>query len=205
MSTTADTNIAQYSTSVSDGVLAAVTAVAVWNTFLSNYFYASFGFLLVVAAACFGVVRFSQCRPSETLINWHRYMSWLAQCVGMTLIAASFTQHTSLSVATFFSLSSFAVVLLRDRVIPSHLCAQAGDLLGSVSVVSIFVFGCAKFNGFAIVGSSLMVVAGVVVKTEGQIGRFLRVDLFHYLLAIANIALMKGLMIHNLPAVYYTP
>lgn len=185
--------VAQYSTAISDGVLAITTLVMSGKLLAANRLYATFGFLMVTAAAVFGVMRFSQVCPSNGLVSWHRYLSWLAQAVGMSLVSASFLQNHNSFLCNVIVILPIVIAILQGRILSTSLCATVGELIGSVAVVAMFIIGCLTANGFAIVGTTVTAFAGVVVKTEGQIGGLLRVDVFHYLLAIANIALTKGL------------
>ena len=193
MSTENCVGVAQYSTAISDGVLAIITLVMSGKLLAASRLYAASGFSIVTAAAVFGVMRFSQVCPSNGLVSWHRYLSWLAQAVGMSLVSASFVQNHNPFLSSVIVMLPIAIAILQGRILSTSLCATVGELVGSVAVVAICIVGCVTANGFAIVGVTLTAFAGVVVKTEGQIGGILRVDVFHYLLAIANIALTKGL------------
>jgi len=195
--------VPQYSTAVSDGVLASITIFVVCQLLAANRLYAAFGFFTVAAAAVFGVIRFSQACPSSRLVSLHRYLSWLAQAVGMSLVSASFIQNHSSFLTGFVVVVPIVIALLQGIISQTSWCSTAGEIVGSVAVVAVFVVGCVTANGFAILGTALTAFAGVVVKTEGQIGGVLRVDVFHYILAFANIVLMKGLAQYDLPAIYY--
>lgn len=192
----------QYSTSLSDGVLvisALYTAVSVFS--ISSF--ASIGFLLMATAASIGVVRFSLDQPSNGLVTWHKFMSQLTASLGLPMIAVAYLRHWKPSVAYLILIISLGFFAMQ-RYLSQKLVVQVGTVISAISMVTLLIQGFANYNVFAIFGVLLFAFAVVVVKTEGYIYSILRVDIFHYVLVLANFVLLKGLQVYILPNVFYS-
>ena len=75
-----------------------------------------------------------------------------------------------------------------------------------VAMLTVLLQSFVNFNLYGIIGVTLFAIAALIVKTEGTIFFLLRVDVFHYMLAVANVALLKGLLVlSDLPDYYYRP
>ena len=195
---------AQYSTSLSDGILV-ISALTTAKIIASKSITSAIGFILMAIAASLGVIRFSSANAAEGLIGWHKYMSWMTQSVGLPLIGSSYLRLWHPYLANAILASSIAILVLQNRVLSQKVGSAAGEAIGAVVMVAILVQSVANVNGFGILGVALFGVAALAVKTEGQIYGFRRVDVFHYILAIANIALVKGLQEADFPPIFYTP
>lgn len=190
---------AQLTTSVSDGLLMFVSLTAAFQMLTSQHFIATIGFTLIGCAACLGTARFSQKNASTRLVEYHSYMSWLAHCLGLSCISVSF------HLITGYCILSTALVTVGIRQMSSfERSIKIGEIVGSLAVVMILLRGIWTHNGFAIIGSMLIVIAGLIVGTSGQLfNSIYRVDIFHVLLTIANVALMKAIVSHDLPPLLY--
>lgn len=193
---------AQYSTALSDAILALsslYTAVALYR--VSSF--ATVGFLLMTMAACLGAVRFSQRHPSDSLVARHKYMSQLTASLGLPLIAFAYTRHwqRSLSYAILVvSLGFFACQQYFDK----GLVRKLGAILSGISMLLVLVQSVIFQNVCGILGVVCFAFAGLVIKTDGYFNSIPRVDLFHYALVLANVLLKEGLLVSQLPSVYYT-
>jgi len=99
---------------------------------------------------------------------------------------------------------ALAIFLLERMTSLKEVARFAGEAIGPASMLGILGCSVSQFNGCGIVGVLLFAVAAVVVKTEGEMFSLKRVDLFHYVLVVATVALMKGLEVSNsLPDIYY--
>ncbi len=206
----------QLSTSLSDAVLAAACFYLVF-IFMGKpqsfdlellyevavrgglAFYTGLAFLLIGTAASFGVLRFA--------------------CVPLTVGPHDFfTNLAAFLAAPFLGLCAFAWV----RGLDEHGLALGASLLafnyvlfhwvmnmkqiytlvaGGLAMALVLYLGVLHINGDAgqvgvllVCGSLLYVLAGVVVGTNGTyFGLIPRVDVFHYALAVANLAIGLGL------------
>lgn len=193
----------QLSTSISDGVLALSAFHACWRL-LGSSLCGVIGFFLVGSAAACGTYRFAQKSPSKDSIEVHKYLAWFATVVGMSYLAAAYYRHEDVSVfANVHVALAFALVLLK-RYLTEKACGLASEGTSGFALVSVLVFSVFQFNPYGIIGAALYIISGLVVKTEGVLYGIPRVDIFHYLLAVANISLMLGLSRVATP-VYYRP
>ena len=193
----------QLSTSISDGFLALSAIHACWRLFGSSL-CGVIGFLLVGSAAACGVYRFAMKSPTKETTEVHKYMSWFATVVGMSYLSAAYYRHEDMSLfANIHVALAFALVLLK-RYLTEKVCALASELTSGFEVVSMLLFSVFHFNPYGIIGSTLYIISGLVVKTKGQFHGIPRVDIFHYMLTVANISLMLGLTQVASP-VYYRP
>ena len=189
------------STSLSDFVL----AVAAWKSTIQAMpisLCGAAGFCLIGIAATMGSVRFFQAYPSNKLIQVHKLFSWISSFLGMSLLAAAYHKTDGSDTTSNVHLAASFTMLAMHPLLQKELCDQISDIMGGASLVSILGLSIIYFNPYGILGSSLFVVAALVIGTEGYIWKFPRVDLFHYVLVIAVIALTLGLTKQPLP-VYY--
>lgn len=193
----------EVSTAISDAVVVLSAINSAWNLKTSEP-YAALGFLIIAAAASLGVLRFSQHNPVDSLIGWHKYMAWVSACLGLPLISLSYLRLAGYIWFANGHLAASAAVLLLQRFLSSEVTKPCGDILGGAAVVSILVCNIMNFNAHGLIGAVTYMVASLVVGTEGTMRGLKRVDIFHYLLAVGNIAMMMGLNRTSDP-VFYKP
>ena len=193
----------QLSTSVSDAVLAVSALHASWRL-LGSSLCGVVAFFLVGAAAACGVYRFAQKTPSNETMTLHEYLSWFATVVGMSYLAAAYYRQEDISIfANLHVALAFALVLTK-RHLSEKACQLATELISGIGLISVLLFSIFKFNPYGIIGAALYMTASLVIKTEGYLYGIRRVDVFHYMLAVANVSLLLGLSQVSTP-VYYKP
>lgn len=194
----------QISTSVSDGVLAVVTLQVAWQ--VTTYsLTAALGFLIIGAAASCGTMRFAHSQPSTALVEKHTYLSWLGQVAGLPCIAVATHRLNGVGwVANVHMATALAVVFLHSRVLSDKALHITTEIVGTGAVLSVLLLNVLTTNMFGILGTLMYAFSGLVIKTTGNWIGIPRVDLFHYALAVANVALMMGLQPRREP-IYYTP
>ncbi|CAH1780569.1 unnamed protein product [Owenia fusiformis] len=184
--------VKQLSTSLSDGILALSAFHATYTIGRGNL-AASFGFALIGSAATAGVLKFSQESPTDNLIYIHTTLAWLSSLIGVPALGAAYCQHVELNSLANVHYALGIAAIISWNVLNYKLQNLASTAVGGVALLSIAVICCLKFNPTGIIGAVLYVVAGLVIGIEGTLFGVLRVDWFHYALAVANIALMLGL------------
>jgi len=196
---------AQYTTAASDGILSFSAATAAAVVFCIDDYNAVAGFLLMAFAAGIGTVRFYQTCPSVALVSLHLYAAWSVQVLGLPLLAAAYLQHYYPQVSFLLPAASVAVVLLERYLFNVDMRSIIAEIFGAVAVITVLACNIFALNLFGIVGAATIAVAGLVVKTEGQICGYLCVDIFHYMVAFSNVALLKGLQQFQSAPSYYKP
>ncbi|MCC6275873.1 MAG: hypothetical protein IT569_08440 [Leptospiraceae bacterium] len=194
----------QYSTALSDFVLAMTTGYAVYVSYqrkTTESFYASLGLLTFVLAAIFGIIRFG-IQPS--VLPAHQFLSNFAAYVGVPLIGASFISfglykisrnsflYIVISLLLLFNLFTYVVKFPLYPIIVGGL-ANLGILIAGIREIQLQK----DYALCAIGGSLLTILAGLLIGTEGSWFGILRVDWFHYSLSIANILLGQALKKHR--------
>ncbi len=193
----------QVSVAVSDALLSLTTLNAAYRV-SGVSLVTALGFLLIATAAGCGVIRFSLPDPSTDIIAWHKHFSWLSSAVGVPFVAAGYCREANIVVVSHaLTAGGIALALLQkyfnDQAIQTFSTVIAGCSLASIICVSI-----PQFNEFGIIGGILYLVAGLVVGTEGSIWGILKVDIFHVMLTLGNVSLMKGLL-QEVKPIYYRP
>ncbi len=184
----------QYSTALSDGVLAlACLASTLWLRPAFRWRTVQrvllLGFGLPLSAALCGVVRYGL---DPDWSNWHRTFSQLSSYLGLPLLglaAVSLSRGQDWTRRTW-TLLIVGLVLLNAT---SHWLAlqQAYRLALSLLTLLLILYAGARhwrhvapaLSALAVV--ALFLLAGLAVGTEGFIGPLRRVDLFHGLLSLA--------------------
>lgn len=75
----------------------------------------------------------------------------------------------------------------------SAVYGVSSKFLRSIQNLIFFFQSVTTSQYMGVVGAALYVISGVVIGTEGKIGSFKRVDLFHYGLVVSNLLLALGL------------
>ncbi|MCA9658957.1 MAG: hypothetical protein KC486_11485 [Myxococcales bacterium] len=159
---------------------------------------AALAFAAIGAAAGVGVLRFL---GLEGLSDLHIALSGLATCTAMPTLGAAaivLSRGRSGSAAAW----RLWIGALLIGYVASTLTATRGTyglVIGALGTLAI-VYAGARFvqldrRGGALLlgGAGLVLVAGLAIGTKGSLGPFARLDLFHYLLAVANLGLAAGL------------
>ena len=179
---------------MSDAVLSALSVRAAYVVVTSTLF-AAVGFATVALASAFGVVRFLQDAPSFAAVSRHVYYTRLSTTVGVPMIAAAYVcEHSAAA-----SISVVAVGLLvftQSWRLRSNLQETVADVTSGGAIVAILVLSVYTWNLSGVVGAALYVVAAVLFNPSRAryVYSLKNVDVFHYLLAVANIALPAGLI-----------
>jgi hypothetical protein len=189
----------QYSIAISDAVLAAVCLWAFLRLVDSRFVLSAVpGFALVGAAALLGVARYAllpELKPA------HGIVSTMAGWVGMPLLGFAFILATwraysrRVQIGVIFAL--VIMFVLFAYVVPFKLY---GTLIGGLAMVVVLASGIKdlsanrNFAFAAVVGSVLVIFVGLFVRGEGEWGGVLRVNWYHYGLALAMGALAFALI-----------
>ena len=159
--------------------------------------YVSTGLLLVGVAAFIGALRFS---INPELHDVHRFTSALATCTGLPLIAVQYLATCSgwpgrdgrmnTMGASVVGFAAFGLAF------PLEIYATA---VGGLSMLIVAGSGirCAaedpRRSAFAILGAVGVACAGLVVGTQGTVGPFLAIDVFHVVLTASFVGIAAGL------------
>lgn len=195
----------ELSIALSDGVLAAAgwhAAFKLWPVTMMG----SVSFALLAIAATLGSVRFALAAPSQSLLFYHLHIAWLVGVLGQPLLANYFLRQLGLSTAANILLAcGFGVVIVR-RHLSEDVRQGANMVISGASLLTILALNVTGFtwNPLAVIGVICFLVAGLVIKTDGKVLGFKRVDLFHYVLAVSVVAFEIGLTKSPTP-VYYNP
>ncbi|MBE7436929.1 MAG: hypothetical protein HS115_00635 [Spirochaetales bacterium] len=185
----------QPSTAVSDAVLALITWGAACLAHMSGSRPAAAGFALVALAASVGVLRFS---ILPDLVPLHTSLSAAAGQVGIPLIGLGFClivfRIPPPPWALILTIALCALFFVFTHFIQWNLY---GTIAGAIGALAIIAAGIALFPGgsafFTAGGALLLVIAGLVVGTKGELAGMLRIDVFHYLMTIAIAMMAWGL------------
>ncbi len=193
----------QYSTAISDFILATSTIYASYLAFQrrdTEGYFGSMGLLTFVLAAIFGIVRFG-IEPS--IMPVHQFFSNFAAYVGVPIIGVSFISIKIYRINKFnYLYIAIALLILFNLFTYFIKFPVYATLIGGLANVGILIVGIRSISSekiyalCAIGGSALTIIAGLFIGTDGAWFALLRIDLFHYVLSIANILL--GISFKNL-------
>jgi hypothetical protein len=184
--------VAEISTAISDAVLAASAFYAIYLLKGVNSL-SQVGFFTIGMAATIGVFRFGLEDAHSQLIRAHKTLSWLARVLGMALISVSYCQKSDLQLLYQILLAiSIALVVMSQFLAPS-LMETFSEIVSSGSVAVMLLVNLFYFNPHGVLGAAGYVIAGLLIGVEGKFHGIPNVDLFHYALFFANIALALGL------------
>lgn len=186
----------QISTSISDGVLAIATAWAVWRLLRARHAGAALCMAIIAAAASLGSMRFA---GVIELVDAHAQLSHYAALVAFPvfgwLLLRTQMRGGVVSIWEFL----VATVLFTALSLWSGVDRYA-SWLGATGLGCALIAALASIRrdrvSFLLIGWSvaLYAAAGLWVGTDGMLGPTLRVDAYHYLLAIANPMLVLALL-----------
>ncbi|KAI8790271.1 hypothetical protein BgiBS90_008195 [Biomphalaria glabrata] len=174
----------QLSTSLSDGLLAWSVLYFIYHVFWVNFF-ACIGLGIQGAAAAVGVIRFAQSRIGGQVYDYHQMLSWLAQVMGLPLLAVGFC-HKDLPIMMNLNLMIMIGVLIGSRFLASGMRQMAVQSCSGFAMLTIILICLRSWNIYGLLATALYVISGKVVGSEGKMGPFYRVDILHVGLAIAN-------------------
>ena len=159
---------------------------------------AAAGIAAMALAALTGVLRFA---GADVLAPQHGHLSGLATCTTMPILGAA-----AVAIAWPLALSRrrwlwilALLVALFALTTAMELRAAYGLVIGAAGTVGTLLVGLHSLRGrrhgglMLTLGAGLVLIAGLAVGTQGELGPFSRLDLFHYLLASSNLCLGSGL------------
>lgn len=189
-----------WSTAVSDGALTAVclgASATLLRVGGRSRTLGGMGFGLVGFAAALGTLRFGFFPSIEPA---HTAFSRVAGLVGVPLIGVGFATSALSSDALRKTVGiSCLVALPLGAMALGWLPLYRLGVGGLAMVVSIAIsarhLSSDRRVGFAgISGAGLVMLAGLVIGTDGELMGFQRIDWFHYVLATANALLALSLL-----------
>lgn len=178
----------QLSTVLSDAVLALVSFWAAWIVYNAGLRPGAIAFLLTGAAAFAGVLRFS---VLPQILPVHSMLSAMAGQVGVPLLGLSFAHAVFRFPATSLQVEAAGVALLAVFLVNRFLfpIPLYATVIGGIGALIILVAGARSMvsiaGALAMGGAIVLVVAGLVIGSSGEIWKFRRVDLYHYALTIS--------------------
>ncbi|BFZ13183.1 hypothetical protein BsWGS_16222 [Bradybaena similaris] len=180
----------QLTTSASDALLALSVLYFIYNVFWVNFF-ACVGLGIQGTAAAFGVVRFAQSRPEGQVYDYHLMTSWLAQVVGMPLLAVGVC-HKDLPIMMNLNLMFMVAVLIGCRFLAPGMRHLATQSCAGFGLLTVVIVAARAWNIYALLASVVYVASSKVIGSEGKLSVFYRVDLLHIGLAAGNILYTWG-------------
>lgn len=137
---------------------------------------------------CFG------CFVGRDIVDTHKVMSWIGSIIGMPFLAAALIKrnrhHENFTL--LFTLLPVGFLCLY-KMLPRNVKSLGNTALPTLSVIS-FAISCASVgNLHGIYAAVSIVVAGIIVGVEGKVVNIPTVDIFHYILACANIFYMNSM------------
>ena len=186
---------------ISDGVLSSVAFYTAFKLFRSGLSFAKVsatGILIIGLTSFIGFINhfgIPQTAP------FGRFFGGLSNFLGVPLIGLAFAMlvFKNERLSTFL-IALFIIIYILFTY--SYSLPILPMILGSISMLTIVTVSASKikekptFSFLGIIGAILIIVAGLVVGTEGKIGSFLRLDLYHYMIAGAFICFGKALFSH---------
>jgi len=167
-----------------------------WGGFITTGLstLAPIGFYLLSLACLSGCIRFSGVHQA---VPYHNFLSAFGSQVAVPCLCFAFfyvdnfkPQPDAQSLGIFLL---FAFTFLVSRFILRTLFSAWETLSGATMAI---VFKKAVYDhgdNYALVGGILYIVAGLLIGPNGTLFGFKRVNIFHYLLAVANIVMAISL------------
>lgn len=195
----------QLAHAVSDSVLVLSTLTAIRSLITGaplgaqrhHLHAAAIGLSLMGLAAFVGVLRFA---GADALLPLHSTLSAFATSMTMPLLglaAVAIAWPLALTRRRWLRITGllaglFALAMLLD-VLP--LYGIGIGALGTLSALFVGLRSLAARGGLLLTsGAILVLIAGLGVGTDGELGPVDRIDVFHYLLALANLAFGPALV-----------
>ncbi|KAH9494601.1 hypothetical protein Btru_019687 [Bulinus truncatus] len=174
----------QLTTSLSDGLLAWSVLYFIYHIFWVNFF-ACIGLGIQGAAAAAGVIRFAQSRQAGQVYDYHQMLSWLAQVMGIPLLAVGFC-HKDLPIMMNLNLMIVIGVLIGSRFLATGMRQMAVQSCSGFALLTIILVCLRAWNIYGLLATAVYIVSAKVVGSEGKMGPIYRVDILHVGLAIGN-------------------
>lgn len=184
---------------ISDGVLSSVAFYTAFQLFRSGPSFAKVaatGILIIGLASFIGFINhfgIPQTAPFGS------FFGGLSNFLGVPFIGLSFAMLSiknkklpTLLIALFIVIYVIFTYFYSLPILPT--------VLGSISMLTIITVSISKarenstFSILGILGAILIIMAGLFIGTEGKIGSFLRLDLYHYAITGALICFGKALV-----------
>ncbi|TGJ98829.1 hypothetical protein EHQ53_11500 [Leptospira langatensis] len=149
----------------------------------------AWGLFAVAAGAFLGVIFFL---GGDWITGIYRFVVQFAGTVGIPWIGIAFFSigYSKVSARNWYVLSAaLAVLFILDSL---YALGPYSTAIGAVAFVTVLVVSIQKYKGshktaalYGIAGALLFILGGLVIGTVGQIAGIPRVDIFHYVLAVA--------------------
>lgn len=202
----------QWSTSISNGVLAVTCLSAVWRLHQASAnwhlhllaltipvyetpVFAMTGFLSIFVAASLGVIRFGTEKPSAKLVSCYQSAMWFASCVGLCFLAMQYNLVYEKYFFCGIHLMDLVIVFLVSYILPQTMVEILHKFQQAAVLMSIIIVSFFGQNWHGVLGAQLIAVAGLSIGTEGKLFGFPALDAFHYTFACAVYLLSRGLVI----------
>lgn len=179
---------------LSECLLAFSAAFCAGKLYVSHV-YATISFVIIAVAALAGAARFGGSRQPSNLVFIHKNLFWLVDAVAVPLIVVSYLMKANIDKAAIAFIVAIALLpvmwLVSDKSTLSKITwIVDGSSLAGCLIVCAFI----KYSPYGLTGIGLYAVAGILVTSEGYYGSVPRIDVFHYLLVIGNLAFTFGLL-----------
>ena len=184
---------------ISDGVLSSVAFYIAFQLFRSKQSFAKVaatGILIIGLTSFIGFINHFGVHEAAP---FGKFFGGLSNFLGVPLIGLAFAmlvlknkKLSSLLISLFLTIY---IVFTYFYSLPTFPM-----ILGSISMITIIAVSISKirenstFSTVGIIGATLIIIAGLVIGTEGKIGSFLRLDLYHYMIAGALVCFGNGLV-----------
>lgn len=152
-------------------LLVGTCGAAAWLAWRRDYRLAALGFTLMGLSALLGAAQYG---GLEAARDPHHYLTYCSGRLGLLLIAIGRAQD-ALAYALLAVIAVVALLLPDPAVLGVNLLA----------LIAIAYHGWSQRWLAALAGSTLFLLAGLVVGTQGQWLGMARLDLFHLVLALA--------------------
>ncbi|CAG5122575.1 unnamed protein product [Candidula unifasciata] len=175
----------QLTTSVSDLLLTWSVLYFIYNVFWENVF-ASLGLGIQGTAAALGVIRFAQARPQGQIYEYHQMTSWLAQVVGIPLLAVGFC-HKDMPILMNLNLMIMVAVLIGANFLAPGMKQLANESCAGFGFLTIIIVALRSWNVYALLATAAYIASSKLIGSEGKMGVVYRLDLLHVGLAAGNV------------------
>lgn len=186
----------QLNTSLSDLALALSVFYVFYCWMVAGVsWFASFGILSQGFAASAGVVRFAMVSPEETpVLKIHKFLTWITTTLGVPMIATGFCEAYKTTTMGNKIIIFALIVILTTRFLPQDMRELTTQAVSGFAMLTIMILSVMHSNWFGLTAAVLYVVAGAVIGAEGHLFGLPRVDLLHYVLALANLLFLYALV-----------
>ncbi|KAB7507792.1 hypothetical protein Anas_01172 [Armadillidium nasatum] len=189
----------QVSTAFSDLILV-VSALWSYKKLSSvteiDYQFSNWWFMLQMISASLGVLKFGRFggRYHDKIEKYHKNFSWLTQTVGIPCLGAQF--------CFLYQFTTLSQIFLGSAVVSFVICSKKPELKESVPmfvtalVILILMFFALKESNTDLCYAVVLMIISTVIGTKDDfvILNLPATDIFHYLLAIANMFTVKALL-----------